>query len=98
MAKVVNITEAKRQLSTLIDHAMKGDDVVFTRHGKPVVRLVPVASTKVRRLGFLRDQGWSPPLPLSLFDPEPEDAVEPQIGPYLAPIHSNPDQGNDLSA
>jgi hypothetical protein len=45
------------------------------------VKLVPVGPARIRRLGFMREQGWSPPLPLSLFDPEPEDAIESPIEP-----------------
>lgn len=36
----VPIYQAKSQLSELIRAAEQGDDVVLTRHGKPVVRLV----------------------------------------------------------
>jgi prevent-host-death family protein len=34
--------EAKEQLSELVRRAESGDDVVLTRHGRPVVRLVPI--------------------------------------------------------
>jgi len=37
-----SIAEAKDQLSELIDRALKGEDVVITRHGCPVVELKPV--------------------------------------------------------
>ncbi len=37
-----SVVEAKNQLSELIDRAMKGEDVVITRHGTPVVMLKPV--------------------------------------------------------
>jgi len=37
-----SVVEAKNQLSELIDRAMKGEDVVITRHGTPVVTLKPV--------------------------------------------------------
>ena len=36
----VPINEAKTRLSALIHAAEQGEDVVLTRHGKPVVRLV----------------------------------------------------------
>ena len=36
----VPIHQAKSQLSELIRAAEQGEDVVLTRHGKPVVRLV----------------------------------------------------------
>jgi len=33
------VTEARRQLSKLIDKALRGEIVVITRRGKPVVEL-----------------------------------------------------------
>jgi prevent-host-death family protein len=38
---MTNVAEAKAQLSALIDRALAGDDVVISKHGKPLVRLVP---------------------------------------------------------
>ncbi len=50
--RVANIHEAKTQLSKLIEHAMKGEEVIIARAGQPMVRLVPVqANTKARRGG-----------------------------------------------
>jgi prevent-host-death family protein len=40
-----SIAEAKNQLSGLIDRALKGEGVVITRHGHPVVELKPIAKT-----------------------------------------------------
>ncbi|MBK5959941.1 hypothetical protein CCR97_17275 [Rhodoplanes elegans] len=37
-----SVVEAKNQLSDLIDRALRGEDVVITRHGRPVARLAPV--------------------------------------------------------
>ena len=37
-----SIVEAKNQLSELIDRALKGEGVVITRHGRPVVELKPI--------------------------------------------------------
>ena len=36
--------EAKTKLSQLVERAESGEDIVIARNGKPVVRLVPVAS------------------------------------------------------
>jgi prevent-host-death family protein len=36
----VGIFEAKTHLSSLVDEVEKGGEVVITRHGKPVARLV----------------------------------------------------------
>lgn len=40
--RIANITEAKAQLSRLVDQALDGDEVVIARAGRPLVRLVPV--------------------------------------------------------
>jgi prevent-host-death family protein len=42
MTKSVGVHEAKTHLSRLLDDAMAGEDVVITRRGEEVVRLVPV--------------------------------------------------------
>jgi prevent-host-death family protein len=39
------VAEAKNQLSKLIERALKGEGVVITRRGQPVVELKPVRST-----------------------------------------------------
>jgi prevent-host-death family protein len=36
--------EAKTKLSQLVERAESGEDIVIARNGKPVARLVPVAS------------------------------------------------------
>jgi prevent-host-death family protein len=41
----VDIHEAKMELSQLVERAEAGEDIIITRSGKPVARLVPVAST-----------------------------------------------------
>jgi prevent-host-death family protein len=38
-----SVAEARNQLSQLIDRAVKGEDVIITRHGAPVVELKAVA-------------------------------------------------------
>jgi prevent-host-death family protein len=37
----VGAYEAKTQLSSLLDKVQEGEEVVITRHGTPVARLVP---------------------------------------------------------
>lgn len=51
----VNIHEAKTQLSRLVEEVAGGREIVIARAGRPVARLVPLA-TPVRRkqLGLLR--------------------------------------------
>jgi prevent-host-death family protein len=56
MPKTVNLHAAKTHLSRLVDEAVKGEDVVIAKAGKPVVRLVPVVERR-RRAGFGADKG-----------------------------------------
>jgi prevent-host-death family protein len=53
----VNIYAAKTHLSRLIDHANAGEEVVITRHGRPVARLMPAAA-KPRVPGMLEGKGY----------------------------------------
>lgn len=71
----VNIDAAKAQLSHLVDRANAGEEVVITRHGRPVARLVPVETARPnRKLGLLKGQGYwiaddfDAPLPDDLLD------------------------------
>lgn len=51
MAKLVNMHDAKSNLSKLVEEAEAGEDVILARAGTPVVRLVPVRPSRKRRLG-----------------------------------------------
>lgn len=52
MRKIVNMHEAKSTLSRLVEQALKGDEIVVSKAGRPLVRLVPVARVaKTRRPG-----------------------------------------------
>ncbi|MCY4182166.1 MAG: type II toxin-antitoxin system prevent-host-death family antitoxin, partial [Gammaproteobacteria bacterium] len=51
-AMLINVHQAKSQLSKLIAAAEAGDDVVIARNGKPAVKLVPLNAAKFR-LGAL---------------------------------------------
>jgi prevent-host-death family protein len=70
----VNIYAAKTHLSRLIDQANAGEEVVITRHGRPVARLVPAEQVQTkRRLGTLKGKVWvaedfDAPLPDDLLD------------------------------
>ena len=71
----VNIHAAKTQLSRLVDQAAAGEEIVIARAGKPVARLVPLASATAgeRVLGALAGYGKMPddfdaPLPDDLLD------------------------------
>lgn len=47
--KTVNIHAAKTHLSSLVEEALKGEEVIIAKAGKPLVRLTPVATKKVDR-------------------------------------------------
>lgn len=52
---ITNISEAKAQLSALIEKVMAGQEVIIGKAGKPVARLVPYErSERPRRPGALR--------------------------------------------
>ena len=51
MTKIVNMHEAKSNLSRLVEEVEAGEDVVLARAGKPVVRLVALRPARRRRLG-----------------------------------------------
>ena len=51
---VVNVHEAKTQLSRLLARAEAGEDVVIARHGAPVVRLVPCKPKGKRCFGAMK--------------------------------------------
>ena len=42
----VNLARAKAQLSELLDKVEGGENVVITRHGRPVARMSPVSQPK----------------------------------------------------
>lgn len=51
--KIVNIHEAKTNLSRLIEAAVHGEPFVIARAGKPVVKVMQVEQQAPRRVGFL---------------------------------------------
>ena len=68
----VQLHDAKARLSELVDRAQAGEDVVISRHGRAVARLVGYRAKRgTRRLGVLRGRirfkrGWDDPLPADL--------------------------------
>jgi prevent-host-death family protein len=56
MMRTINISAAKTQFSRLVDSAIAGEEIVITRSGKPVARLVPLSNGTTpgrRQLGIL---------------------------------------------
>lgn len=67
---MVNIHQAKTQLSRLLVQVEAGEEVVIARNGKPVARLVRFRERGKRRFGALRgkisiDESFFDPLPRS---------------------------------
>ena len=72
MSKPVNIHEAKTHFSRLVERAAKGEDIVIARAGRPLARLMPLASpTRPRRPGLLKgririSKNFDAPLPRNI--------------------------------
>jgi prevent-host-death family protein len=47
---VVTALEAKNRFSQLLDRVVRGEEVVITRHEKPVARLVPEARSAINNV------------------------------------------------
>ncbi|MXX21773.1 MAG: type II toxin-antitoxin system prevent-host-death family antitoxin [Rhodospirillales bacterium] len=56
MPRIINIGEAKAQLSHLIACAEAGEDVIIARNGEPAARLVPLISPVASTMALLRDE------------------------------------------
>jgi prevent-host-death family protein len=55
----VNLYEAKTNLSSLVERAAAGEEIIIAKAGRPLARLVPVAKrVKPRELGLLAGQVW----------------------------------------
>jgi prevent-host-death family protein len=50
----VNVHEAKTHLSRLLQRVAAGEEIVISRAGKPIARLVPIRSPAERLLGMDR--------------------------------------------
>ena len=53
--ETVNIREARRRLSDLIDAAERGESVLITRHGREVARIGPAQPSEAGPLPDLSD-------------------------------------------
>jgi prevent-host-death family protein len=74
--EAVTVTEAKTQLSRLIERAASGEEIVIRRGRSPVAKLVGYAKPpKPRKLGELRGQIWMS----DDFD-EPDEEIERMFG------------------
>ena len=70
---IVNVHEAKTQLSRLLARVEEGEDVVIARRGEPVARLVACKPRSRRQPDVLKGKVI---LPDNFFDPLPEEELE----------------------
>jgi prevent-host-death family protein len=72
MVKPVNIHEAKTHFSRLVERAANGEEIIIARAGRPLARLMPLASpTRPRRPGLLKgririSKNFDAPLPRTI--------------------------------
>ena len=71
---VVNVHEAKTQLSRLLAQAEAGEEVLIARRGEPVARLVACKSPGKRQPDILKGKVV---IPDSFFAPLPEEELRP---------------------
>jgi prevent-host-death family protein len=68
-----NISQAKAELSALIERVLKGEEVILSRAGKPVAKLVPYRGLQAPRTpGSMSGEIWIAPD----FDRLPDGMVE----------------------
>jgi prevent-host-death family protein len=74
MSDTWNVHKAKTHLSTLIDRALRGEEVVISRANRPVARLVALAPAVRRRTpglgaatGYWMSADFDEPLPESFW-------------------------------
>lgn len=73
MTESINIYDAKTQFSRLLDRVAEGQEVVISRHGRPVARLVPYRAPRAdRMLGAFAGQVHVAPD----FDATPADVLD----------------------
>ena len=73
MTIIVNIHEAKTNLSRLIAEVEAGGEVILARAGKPVARLAPVASAPaMRAFGAMKGRARTTD---AFFEALPEDEL-----------------------
>lgn len=71
---IIDVSDARTELSQLLDRVLTGEEVVFTRGGTPVARLASIepAEAPRRRLGVLEGQITTTP---DFDDPLPDDIL-----------------------
>lgn len=72
----INLYEAKTNLSQLVERAAAGEEIIIAKAGRPLARLVPLATrTTPRPLGFLAGQVW--------VGPDFDDPLPPEVSRHF---------------
>lgn len=97
---VINMHDAKTQLSELVARAEAGEEIVIARRNKPAVKLVPVGTpekrpTSSRKPGSLAHLVKGPPTDIDLiFEHAPDDYISKEdIAAYY---RKNPHEWDDM--
>lgn len=54
----LNLYEAKTQLSSLVDQAAAGAEIIIAKNGKPMAKLVAIKVRPLRKPGRLKGKIW----------------------------------------
>lgn len=58
---IINITDAKAKFSEVINQAALGEEIIISRMGKPVARILSYEPTMTKpRIGFMKGQAVIP--------------------------------------
>jgi prevent-host-death family protein len=69
----MNVAEAKAKLSALVEAALRGEEVVLARGGKPVVKIVSLEAKEPWKPRHVLKELGVPDIPPEAFDPDPAD-------------------------
>lgn len=73
MSKTVTVAEAKAHISSLLSRVERGEEVVITRHGFPVAKLVAATADAGERIAG--DWGWQGEFDPAVFAAMSEDEI-----------------------
>ena len=80
---IKNLYEAKTELSSLVERAAKGEEIIIAKNGVPMAKLVPLPKANAKRqLGCWKGKVWmsddfDDPLPEELLRAFYEGPIEP---------------------
>ena len=70
---MLNLYDAKTQLSALVDQAAAGAEIIIAKNGRPMAKLVPYRATTRRRPGRAKGKIW---MSADFDAPLPKDVLE----------------------